>query len=75
MNNLNIALAVAMTSVMVAIAVAPLISSPAFAGSLTTCSGDTGPCPGNSGSNGNTNKCETTFAGNSVNSKEKSSTC
>ena len=64
-----------MTSVMVAIAVAPLISSPAFAASLTTCSGDTGPCPGNSGSNGNTNKCETTFAGNSVNSKQKSSSC
>ena len=75
MDNLKIALAIAATSVIVAVAVAPLMSNSAFAASLTTCSGDTGPCPGNSGSNGNTNKCETTHAGNSVNSKEKSSTC
>ena len=55
--------------------IAPSLVSAAFAASLTTCNDSAGPCPGNSGSNGNNNKCETTYTGNSVNSKQKSSGC
>lgn len=73
--NTKIALAIAVTSVIIALAVAPSVTSQAFARSLTTCSGDSGPCPGNSGSNGNENKCEYTHAGNSENSKVKSRSC
>jgi hypothetical protein len=73
--NTKITLAIAVTAVMVAVAVAPLASSPAFARSLSTCNGSPGSCPGNSGSNGNDNKCETTYTGNSANSKVKSSSC
>ena len=70
-----LALALAVTTVMVAVAVAPLVSSPAFARSLSTCNGSPGSCPGNSGSNGNENKCQTTYTGNSPNSKVKSFSC
>jgi hypothetical protein len=73
--NTKIALAIAVTSVIIAIAVAPSATSQAFAKSLTTCNDDEGSCPGNSGSNGNDNKCETTYTGNSENSKVKSSSC
>jgi hypothetical protein len=46
--------------------VAPLVTS-ADAARSTTCSGSggttSGPCPGNSGTNGNENKCTTTRTG------------
>jgi hypothetical protein len=59
----KIALAIAMTGVMVAVALAPLVTS-ADAARSTTCSQgpSTGPCPGNSDAN-NPNRCETTRTG------------
>jgi hypothetical protein len=43
-----------------AVALAPLVTSADAARSTqVTCNGEPGPCPGNSGSNGNDNKCQT----------------
>ena len=57
----KIALVIAVTSVMVAVTLAPLvISADAARSTTTTCStGSSGSCPGNSGTNGNDNKCQT----------------
>jgi hypothetical protein len=61
MNSTKIVLAIAVTSVMVAVALAPIMLSQALAAksTTTTCNGAPGPCPGNSGTNGQTNKCQT----------------
>lgn len=65
MNNRHqqIALAVVVTGVMVAVALAPMLLGSAVAKrTTTTCdiggSNREGSCPGNSGSNGNSNQCE-----------------
>ena len=75
--NTNIVLAIAVAGVVVALTLAPLATSQAFAKSLTTCTGGPPGCQGNSGSNGNCNdgKGEEIHAGNSENSKVKATTC
>ena len=73
MNPTKIALAIAVTSVMVAVAVAPIILSEALAAKTTTCSnvgGQTKECGSPPA------KCETTKAGQGTGGGEiKSSTC
>lgn len=81
--NTKVAMAIAVTSVMVAlvaVAISPLLASQAHAARTTTCdiggSTRTGTCPGNSGSNGNPNQCQTTKAGQGQGSGEiKGSSC
>ena len=76
--NTKIVLAIAMTSVMVAVALAPImLSQAALAAKSTTCSQgpSTGPCPGNSDAN-NPNRCQTTKAGGGGGAGEiKDTTC
>jgi hypothetical protein len=69
-------LAIAITSVVIAVTVAPMVLNQAFAAKTTTCSqGPPGPCGGNSDEN-NKNRCETTKAGEGQGGGEiKSSTC
>jgi hypothetical protein len=66
-NQTRITLALAVTGIMVAMALVPaLLNQDSFAKRTTTtsCEGpqgsSSGSCPGNSGNNGNSNKCETT---------------
>jgi hypothetical protein len=76
--NAKLSITIAVASIMIAVALAPTVLNQGFAAKVTTttCSGpngDTsGSCPGNSGSNGNANKCQTstTKAGNGKGSGE-----
>ena len=75
----KIGLAIAVTSVVIAVAMLAPLATNAEAKKVTTCSSGptagTGPCPGNSGEN-NPNRCEETKAGNGNGQGEiKSTTC
>lgn len=61
MNSKQMVLAAAVTGLIAAVALAPMLLNQVNARKTTevTCNGDPGPCPGNSGSNGNDNKCQT----------------
>ncbi len=70
----KIALAIAMASLAVAVAMLAPLATTADAARTQICSSGptagTGPCPGNSGSNGNDNRCEVTKAGRGQGSGE-----
>ena len=75
----KIGLAIAVASVVIAVAMLAPLATSADAARTTTCSSGptegTGPCPGNSGEN-NPNRCEETKAGNGNGRGEiKSTTC
>ena len=82
MNTKQMVLAVVVTGIIAAVAVAPMLVDSIHARKTTTvtCNGEPGPCPGNSGSNGNDNKCQEseTKAGNGKGGgeiKDSSSSC
>lgn len=82
MNTKQMVLTIAVTGIIAAVAIAPMLVDSVLARKTTTvtCNGEPGPCPGNSGSNDNDNKCEAseTKAGNGNGGgeiKDSSSSC
>ena len=78
--NTKIGLGIAATSVVIVAAMLAPLATNADAAKAQICSSGptagTGPCPGNSGSNGNCNRSEVTKAGNGQGSGEiKGSSC